>query len=101
GDFRFRQVLVDDGGTLTGVIDWVDVCRSDPAIDLSMLWSYLPRQGRDAFLSEYGAVRDDHLVRARVTALSLPAALAQYGHCGGFQAIEREALSGLVRTAAE
>jgi aminoglycoside phosphotransferase (APT) family kinase protein len=101
GDLHFRQVLVGDDGSPTGVIDWVDVCRSDPAIDLSMLWSYLPRQGRDAFLSEYGAVRDDQLVRARVIALSLSAALAHYGHYGGFQAIEREALSGLVRTAAE
>jgi aminoglycoside phosphotransferase (APT) family kinase protein len=101
GDLHFRQVLVDDGATLTGVIDWVDVCRSDPAIDLSMLWSYLPRQGRDAFLSEYGAVRDDQLVRARVIALSLSAALAQYGHNEGFRAVEREALSGLARTAAE
>jgi aminoglycoside phosphotransferase (APT) family kinase protein len=101
GDLHFRQVLVGDDGSPTGVIDWVDVCRSDPAIDLSMLWSYLPRQGRDAFLSEYGAVRDDQLVRARVIALSLSAALAQYGHNEGFRAVEREALSGLARTAAE
>jgi aminoglycoside phosphotransferase (APT) family kinase protein len=101
GDLHFRQVLVGDGATLAGVIDWVDVCRSDPAIDLSMLWSYLPRQGREAFLSEYGAVRDDQLVRARVIALSLSAALARYGHNEGFSAVEREALSGLARTAAE
>jgi len=52
-------------------------------------------------LSEYGAVSDDQLARARVIALSLSAALAHYGHYEGFQAIEREALSGLVRTAAE
>jgi aminoglycoside phosphotransferase (APT) family kinase protein len=101
GDLHFRQVLVGDDATLTGVIDWVDVCRSDPAIDLSMLWSYLPRHGRAAFLSEYGSVSDDQLVRARVIALSLSAALAHYGHYEGFQAIEREALSGLVRTAAD
>ena len=101
GDLHFRQVLVGDGATPTGVIDWVDVCRSDPAIGLSMLWSYLPRQGREAFLSEYGAVRDDQLVRARVIALSLSAALAHYGHNEGFGAVEREALSGLARTAAE
>src|SRR5206468_2618890 len=101
GDLHFRQVLVGDDGSPTGVIDWVDVCRSDPAIDLSMLWSYLPRQGREGFLSEYGPVSDEQLVRARVIALSLSAALAHYGHNEGFRAVEREALSGLARTAAE
>jgi aminoglycoside phosphotransferase (APT) family kinase protein len=101
GDLHFRQVLVDEDTTLTGVIDWVDVCRSDPAIDLSMFWSYLPPEGRDVFLAEYGQVSDDQLLRARVVALSLSAALAHYAHVEGFQAVEREALSGLARAAAE
>lgn len=99
GDLHFRQVLVEDT-TLTGVIDWVDVCRSDPAIDLSMFWSYLPPEGRDVFLAEYGQVSDEQLLRARVVALSLSAALAHYAHDEGFQAVEREALSGLARAAA-
>ena len=101
GDLHFRQVLVDGNGRPTGVIDWVDACRSDPAIDLSMLWSYFPAEGREAFLDEYGPVSDDQLVRARVVALSLSAALAHYGHNEGFSAIEREALAGLERAATE
>jgi aminoglycoside phosphotransferase (APT) family kinase protein len=101
GDLHFRQVLADETGRLTGVIDWVDVCRSDPAIDLSMLWSYLQPEARDAFLLEYGHVTDEQFVRARVIALSLSAALAHYGHSEGFPAIEREALSGLARTLEE
>jgi len=101
GDLHFRQILVDGDARLSGVIDWVDVCRSDPAIDLPMLWSYLPPAGRDAFLAEYGAVAEDQLVRARVIALSLSAALAQYGHREHFAAIEREALAGLERTATD
>jgi aminoglycoside phosphotransferase (APT) family kinase protein len=94
-------VLVDENARPTGVIDWVDVCRSDPAIDLSMLWSYFPVEGREAFLAEYGPVSDDQLLRARVVAFSLSAALAHYGHSEGFSAIEREALAGLERTATE
>jgi aminoglycoside phosphotransferase (APT) family kinase protein len=100
GDLHFRQVLVGEDASATGVIDWVDVCRSDPAIDLSMLWSYLPHEGREAFLAEYGAVTDEQLLRARVIALALSAALVHYGHGKGFRAIEREALFGLDRTAA-
>ena len=101
GDLHFRQVLVDGNARPTGVIDWVDVCRSDPAIDLSMVWSYLSVEGREAFLAEYGPVSDEQLLRARVVAISLSAALAHYGHSEGFWAIEREALDGLERAAAE
>jgi aminoglycoside phosphotransferase (APT) family kinase protein len=100
GDLHFRQVLVGDDGELTGVIDWVDVCRSDPAIDLPMFWSYLPGEARETFLAEYGVVSDEQLLRARVIALSLSAALAHYGHHEGFRAVELEALSGLARAAA-
>jgi hypothetical protein len=53
------------------------------------------------FLAEYGSVTDEQLLRARVLALSLSAALANYGHRKGFPSIEREAFSGLARTAAE
>ena len=63
-------------------------------------WSYLPPEGRDVFLAEYGPVGAEQLLRARVVALSLSAALAHYGHQEGFRAVEREALSGLVRAAA-
>jgi aminoglycoside phosphotransferase (APT) family kinase protein len=101
GDLHFRQVLVGEDASATGVIDWVDVCRSDPAIDLSMLWSYLPPEGREVFLTQYGDVTDEQLLRARVLALSLSAALALYGHKEGFPTVEREALFGLDRTAAE
>ena len=100
GDLHFRQILVDADATPTGVIDWVDVCRSDPAIDLSMYWSYLPPGGREMFLSEYGRVTEEQLLRARVIALSLSAALAHYGHREGFSAIEREAMRGLEQAAA-
>jgi aminoglycoside phosphotransferase (APT) family kinase protein len=96
GDLHFRQVLVD-GGRITGVIDWVDVCRSDPAIDLSMAWSFLPAAARQRFLDTYGPVTDDQLVRARVLALSLSAALAWNAHAEGLEAVEREALDGLQR----
>jgi aminoglycoside phosphotransferase (APT) family kinase protein len=100
GDLHFRQLLVGEDARLTGVIDWVDVCRSDPAIDLSMCWSYLSNAGRDVFLSEYGAVAEDQLLRARVVALSLSAALAHYGRHEGFPSIEHEAVLGLERAAA-
>jgi aminoglycoside phosphotransferase (APT) family kinase protein len=96
GDLHFRQVLVD-GGRVTGVIDWVDVCRSDPAIDLSMAWSFLNADDRARFLDAYGPVTEEQLVQARVLALALSAALAWNAHAEGLEAVEGEALAGLDR----
>jgi aminoglycoside phosphotransferase (APT) family kinase protein len=96
GDLHFRHVLVD-GGAVSGVIDWGDVCRSDPAIDLPLLWSFVPPKGRAAFLEAYGPLNDAQLLRARVLAIQLCAALAHYGRVEGNAGVEREAVAGLER----
>jgi aminoglycoside phosphotransferase (APT) family kinase protein len=96
GDLHFRQVLVERR-RVTGVVDWVDVCRSDPAIDLSMLWSLLEPSQRPAFIDAYGRVSQDQLLRARVLAFSICAAVAWQAHGEGLAAVEREALAGLDR----
>jgi aminoglycoside phosphotransferase (APT) family kinase protein len=97
GDLHFRHVLVDGGGALAGVIDWGDVCRADPSIDLSLLWSFFPADGRAAFLAAYGPVSDAQLLRARALAVNLCAVLAVYGHEQRMSGVEREALEGLDR----
>lgn len=100
GDLHFRHLLVDRG-TASGVIDWGDVCRSDPAIDLLLLWSFVPPEGRAAFLEAYGPVNNAQLLRARVLAIQLCAALAEYGRIEGNVGVEREAVSGLERALLE
>jgi len=99
GDLHIRQLLV--GGTLNGIIDWVDVCRADPGIDLSLLWSFVPRDMFDAFLSEYGPVTEESLIVARVLALGLNATLANYARDVGNAALARAALEGVRRAAAK
>jgi aminoglycoside phosphotransferase (APT) family kinase protein len=96
GDLHFRHLLVD-GGHASGVIDWGDVCRADPAIDLPLLWSFVPPEGRSAFLDAYGPVNDAQLLRARLLAIQLCAVLARYGHHERLEGVEREALAGLNR----
>jgi aminoglycoside phosphotransferase (APT) family kinase protein len=100
GDLHFRQLLADEDRNLTGVIDWVDLSRSDPAVDLSMYWSYFPPAARRAFLETYGPVDEAQLLRARVLAFSLCAALATYGHHERNDEVKNEALAGLTRAAA-
>jgi aminoglycoside phosphotransferase (APT) family kinase protein len=99
GDLHVRHVLVDAEGALTGVIDWGDVCRADPAIDLMLLWSFPPAAAREGFIDAYGPVGPDQLLRARVLALFLCATLALYAHHEGEPALEREAVAGLARAA--
>jgi len=99
GDLHFRHLLVDDQLRLSGVIDWGDLCRADPAVDLQLVWSFVPPAGRAEFLQAYGPVTDDQLLRARVLAFSVCAALAAYGHEEGLANVEREALDGLERAA--
>jgi aminoglycoside phosphotransferase (APT) family kinase protein len=101
GDLHFRHVLVGDDGAPTGVIDWIDVCRADPSIDLSVLWSLLPPPARAEALDVYGPVTEEQVLRARVLALFLCATLATYGRHEGMRGVEREAVAGLARTAAE
>jgi aminoglycoside phosphotransferase (APT) family kinase protein len=95
GDLHFRHLLLDTNAELTGVIDWGDVCRADPAIDLSLVWSLFPPSVRSAFLAAYGPLTDDQLLRARVLAFSLGLMLALYAHHEGLRAVERQAVEGL------
>ncbi len=97
GDLHFRHLIVDEAPDLVGIIDWGDVCRADPSIDLPLIWSFLPPDGRSAFLAAYGPVTPDQLLRSRVLALFLCAALAIYGHAEGMQTVQREAIDGLAR----
>jgi aminoglycoside phosphotransferase (APT) family kinase protein len=100
GDLHIRHLLVDERCGAAGVIDWVDICRGDPAIDLPLLWSMLPAGGRDEFLDAYGTVTDTQLLRGRVLALFLCATLAVYARHEAMPALEREAVGALERTAA-
>jgi len=98
GDLHFRHVLIE-GARISGLIDWIDLCRGDPALDLQLVWSVLPPEERDAFFAAYGHVDDDTLLRARAVALHLSAMLAQYAHHEGLESLEREAVASLDRAA--
>jgi aminoglycoside phosphotransferase (APT) family kinase protein len=100
GDLHLRHLLVSDRGDLSGVIDWIDVCRADASIDMLLFWGYLDEAAREAFLAEYGPVADVRLLRARVITVSIWGALAEYAHAVGMERLAREAIAGLDRAAA-
>ena len=80
GDLHYRNMLVDDAGIVSGVIDWGDTHIGHPAVDLSIAYSYLPPSGRDLFFREYGEVSDDVKRLARFKAVYTTVLLLLYGH---------------------
>ncbi len=97
GDLHLRHLLVD-GGAASGVIDWGDVCRGDPSIDLPLVWCALPPDGRADFFAAYGSITEEQLLRARLLSIFLCAVLAYYGAQLGLEGLHREALRGLERS---
>ncbi len=101
GDLHLRHVLVDEIGSVTGVIDWGDLCLGDPAIDLSIAYLAFDGRARDALLAAYahpvGAARE---LAARTCALSLASALAEYAADDRRPVLLRESLAGIRRSAA-
>jgi aminoglycoside phosphotransferase (APT) family kinase protein len=97
GDLHLRHALVA-GGRLSGVIDWGDACRSDPAVDLVLVWAALPPAARPAFFAAYGDLDGPAEIRSKVLSLFLCAALAEHARAIGNERGEREALAGIERT---
>jgi len=98
GDLHVRHLLVNVDASPAGVIDWGDICRADPSIDLSLYWSLLSPAARESMRDAYGPVTVEQLLRARVLSLFLNAMLAIYAHAEGLRALEGEAIVGLERT---
>ncbi len=59
GDLHGANMLVD-GGVISGVIDFGDVCAGDPATDLSIAWSMFDTDDRAVFRAAAG--RGEHEV---------------------------------------
>jgi aminoglycoside phosphotransferase (APT) family kinase protein len=97
GDLHLRHLLVNDGGRPTAVIDWIDLSRNEPGVDLVLYWGALPTHGRAKFREAYGPVADDDLLRGQILALFLCGTLAVYGHHEGLPRLECEAVRALDR----
>ena len=64
GDLHPANVVVSDG-TLSGVIDFGELCAGDPATDLSAAWLLLPAGAAAPFFDAYASADDATIRRAR------------------------------------
>jgi Ser/Thr protein kinase RdoA (MazF antagonist) len=95
GDLNFRNFLVDEAGVLSGVIDWGDAHIGDPAVDLSIIFSFCPPAARPPFFEVYGAVSPEMELRARFRALYVSLMVLLYAHEIGQARQVRESLLGI------
>ncbi len=92
GDLSADHVLVDDSGLPRGVIDWGDVHVGHPGLDLSIVFSLLPPEGRKPFWDAYGKVDEPTEAMARFRALHGAALRVVYGDDIGNADLVREGL---------
>ena len=80
GDLYGRHLVVDEERRVCGVIDWGDVHRGDPALDLALGYSFFPPEAREAFFEAYGEVAPQTRRRARFRAMLSGVILVAFGH---------------------
>lgn len=101
GDFYVRHLLIDEKLHLAGVIDWGDVHLGDPAIDLAIAHSFLPKSAHAAFKKAYGEISDATWDLAQLRAIYSSSLLALFGHHSGDAVLKREGLRALKVIASE
>ncbi|GIP45467.1 aminoglycoside phosphotransferase [Paenibacillus sp. J45TS6] len=72
GDLHFKNMLVDESGRVSGIIDWGDINIGHPACDLNIVYSFLPPNARSNFFEEYGEVDEETKILARLIAIYIP-----------------------------
>jgi aminoglycoside phosphotransferase (APT) family kinase protein len=80
GDLHTRNIVIDQRHKVSGVIDWGDVHIGDPAVDLSIVYSFLPSSARAKFFSIYGEVSGATKALAKWKAVFTTVSLLIYGH---------------------
>jgi aminoglycoside phosphotransferase (APT) family kinase protein len=95
GDLYARHLLLDEANHLTGVIDWGDTHLGDPALDLSIAYSFLPAPARHTFTAVYGDADPALWRRARFRAIHYGAILTEYGVTVGDHVIKEVGLDAL------
>lgn len=79
GDLYPRHLIANAEREVTAVIDWGDVHRGHPAIDLSLAYTFVPLDDRERFFELYGAVSASDRRLAQLRAAMYGTSLTAYG----------------------
>jgi aminoglycoside phosphotransferase (APT) family kinase protein len=94
-DLYARHFLINEKRKICGVIDWGDVRIANPAVDLQLIFSFLPKQARPIFLEIYGTIDEQTQQLALARALLHTLSIVVYAHDVDDQDLLVEGLVGL------
>ncbi|NMO98126.1 phosphotransferase [Paenibacillus lemnae] len=97
GDLHFKNMLVNENGIVSGIIDWGDLSVGHPACDLSVAYSFLPPYARGVFFETYGGADEETKLLARLIAVYIPILILMQAVDDGNEAIAVEAKSNIMR----
>ncbi|QJC53946.1 phosphotransferase [Paenibacillus albicereus] len=97
GDLHFKNILVNENGIVSGIIDWGDLSVGHPACDLSVAYSFLPPFARGAFFETYGGADEETKLLARLIAVYIPILILMQAVDDGNEAIAAEAKFNIMR----
>lgn len=72
GDLHVKNMLVDEAGQISGIIDWGDLNVGHPGADLNVVYSFLQPHARQSFFQVYGEVDEETKILARMMAVYIP-----------------------------
>lgn len=97
GDLHFKNMLVNENGIVSGIIDWGDLSVGHPACDLSVAYSFLPPYARGVFFETYGGADEETKLLARLIAVYIPILILMQAVDDGNEAIAAEAKFNIMR----
>ncbi|ODP27123.1 hypothetical protein PTI45_03444 [Paenibacillus nuruki] len=97
GDLHFKNMLVNENGIVSGIIDWGDLNVGHPACDLSVAYSFLPPYARGMFFETYGGADEETKLLARLIAVYIPVLILMQAVNDGNEVIAAEAKSNIMR----
>lgn len=98
GDLHFKNMLVNENGIVSGIIDWGDLSVGHPACDLSVAYSFLPPYARSVFFETYGGANEETKLLAQLIAVYIPVLIFMQAIDDGNATIAAEAKSNIMRS---
>lgn len=95
GDLYARHLLISPERKLCGIIDWGDAHLGNPAVDLSIVYSFLPPSARASFWEIYGTPDFNTQKLAEFRALFSASQIVVYAHDVGDADLLAEGLEAL------
>lgn len=95
GDLYARHLVLDEQNRLTGVIDWGDLHRGHPAVDLAVVHMMVPPRDHGVFLDAYGSVDEKAWRFARYRARHHANMVLNYSLSTGDEALQASARTAL------